>query len=141
MYNIFKKKNNIPNIPEHKIQESIPKAIENKAIENEIISDLGMSHKDLGQILISCPICNYSFYLEKACGVTRCCNSNTNKLESEKLLVYIVSNGLQHCTENVCKELRQTYPNACLTPLLILTIDYEQYKDINICLSTLPYYF
>ena len=100
-----------------------------------------MSYKGLEQILISCPVCNYSFYLEKACGVTRCCNSKKNESNSTKLFSDIVSNGLQHCTENVCKELRVTYPNACLTPLVILTINYEEYKDINICLSTLPYYF
>ena len=46
-----------------------------------------------------------------------------------------------HATKEECDELRQTYPNACLTPLLILTIDYQEHKDINICLSTLPYYF
>ena len=95
----------------------------------------------MGNILISCPICNYSFYLEKACGVTRCCNSNKNQLKTKELCNKISREELQHCSEKKCNELRKTYPNACLTPLVILTIDYEEHKDINVCFSTLPYYF
>ena len=130
--------NSINNISEHKIQEAINKAIENKAIQNKIIQNFGISRKEFENILISCPICNYSFYLEKACGVTRCCNTRDDrtiqKLLNEKEYK-------PHATKEDCDKLRQTYPNACLTPLLILTINYEQYKDINICISTLPYYF
>jgi len=131
--------NSINNIPENKILQAINIAIENKAIQNKIIQNyLGISRKEFKNILIYCPICNYSFYLEKACGITRCCNTNDEetitKLRYDKEYK-------THATKEDCDKLRQTYPNACLTPLLILTIDYQEHKDINICLSTLPYYF
>jgi len=129
MYKTLKKQN-ISNIPEHIIQEAINKAIENKKL----------NYNNNGQqiIRISCPICNFGMNLEKACGVTRCCNTR-NKQTLIDLCNKI--DNKSHATKEECNELRQTYPNACLTPLLILTIDYEEYKDINVCLSTLPYYF
>ena len=102
MFQTLQKKN-IPNIRENIIEEAINKAIQNKAIENkeELIPELGMSHKDLEYILISCPICNYSFYLEKACGVTRCCNSK-NKLTIQELCNKISMDQLQHCSKKEC---------------------------------------
>jgi hypothetical protein len=134
---------NIKNIGKNIIQDAIIKAIENKNILNkkELIPILDISHKNLNNILISCPVCNYSFYLEKACGVTRCCNSNNNQLNKEELCNKISNEDLQHCSKEECNILKKTYPNACLTPLVILTIDYQEHKDINVCLSTLPYYF
>jgi hypothetical protein len=132
MYKKFKEINDIPNIPEHIIQLAIERAIENKKL----------NYTNNGQqiIRISCPVCDFGMNLEKACGITRCCNTG-NQITIEKLCNKIITDRLEHCLEKKCKELRQTYPKACLTPLLILTIDYQQHKNINLCFSTLPYYF
>lgn len=106
--------------------------------------------KQIGNILISCPICKYSFYLEKGCGVTRCCNSKKSQSNTEELCNKISNEELQHCSKDGCNNLRKTYPEACLTPLLILTVGYNEdtnridnleENNINLCFSTLPYYF
>jgi hypothetical protein len=129
MYKTLKKQN-IPNIPQDTIEKAIIKAIENKKL----------NYNNNGQqiIRISCPICDFGMNLEKACGVTRCCNTR-----NEKTLIDLCNkiNNKSHATKEECDRSRKNYPNACLTPLLILTINYRQHKDINICLSTLPNYF
>ena len=133
MFKIFKKKNNIPNILEDTIELAIETAIKNKRRKNNIIKKSVNSInflKQIGNILISCPICKYSFYLEKGCGVTRCCNSKKSQSNTEELCNKISNEELQHCSKKECDKLRKTYPNACLTPLLILTVGY--YENDNI---------
>ena len=88
-------------------------------------------------IIITCPICNNIFLIEKNCGHYRC-RGVKNINHTENLFIKELINN-PHATKNECNKLSKKYPNTCLTPLIIITMIIDENKEINVCLED-PYY-
>lgn len=88
-------------------------------------------------IIITCPICNNIFLIEKNCGHYRC-RGVKNINNTENLFIKELTNN-PHATKNECNELSKKYTNTCLTPLIIITMIIGENKEINVCLED-PYY-
>ena len=88
-------------------------------------------------IIITCPICNNIFLIEKNCGHYRC-RGVKNINNTENSFIKELTNN-PHATKNECNKLSKKYPNTCLTPLIIITMIIGENKEINVCLED-PYY-